>query len=172
MLLWSYTSQLWQHPKEFSAGSPEKLAQLALFFLFWSKNNVFLGWLFGTRSDDLLDFAPNLEISHLKPEKNIETKLIKKSFSPKCSSGSVDCWFGNPDKLSGREFRIFYPVFLFCISSELKASSDCFSGQVDCSLEHFFWILDKKMISINSHVSKICTISKKTNSPQNVHWTT
>ena len=146
MLLWSHTSQLWQHPKKLSAGSPEKSRSIGTFFSFLVQKQRFSRMVIRHTLGRPVRLCPkNSKFHTSSPKKHIEKKLIKNYFSPKCSSGSVDCWFGNPDKLSGREFRFFYPVFLFCISSELKASSDCFSGQVYCSLDHFFWILEKKV---------------------------
>ena len=107
--------------------SGKKSLNCNFFSLFLSKKNAFLGWFFGTRLDELLDFARKTRKFILQVQKNIENKKIQEKFrSPKCSSGSVDCWSENPDELSGRDFRFFYPAFLFCIFSGVKASSGCF----------------------------------------------
>ena len=90
--------------------------------------------------------AKNTKFYTSSPKKIIQACKVqeKDHLSLKCSSDNADFWFENPDELSGREFRFIYPAFLFCISSENNAPSDCFSGQVDCSLDYFLWILEKK----------------------------
>ena len=107
--------------------------------------------------------AKNTKFHTSNPKKNMQNKKLQERnlFSPKCSSGSVDFWFAKPDELLGREFRFFYPTFLFCISSEIKASLDSFSWELFCSWDHFFWILDSKRISIISHLFRKVQIFQK-----------
>ena len=97
--------------------SGKKSLNCNFFSLFLSKKNAFLGWFFGTRLDELLDFARKTRKFILQVQKNIENKKLQEKFcSPKCCSGSVDCWFENPDELSGRALRFFlhrFPILHF-----------------------------------------------------------
>ena len=163
-------------PEETSGWKSGKSRSSGTFFSFLVQKKRFSRMVLRDTLGRPVRFYPKntKEVSHFKPEKKCRKwKKVQEKFlfSPKCSSGSFDCWFQNPDEILGRDSRIFYADFLFCISCENKAPSDCFSGQVDCSLGHFFWILDKKRSSINSHVfKKLQNFQKKTTHHKPYLW--
>ena len=147
MLLWSFTSQLWQPSTKHMAEVRKKNAQLPCCLFSCPKTRISRMVPGDTLGGLVRICAKNTKFHTSSPKKSKQTCKVQEKdlLSPKCSSGNVDFWFENPDELLGREFRFIYPAFLFWISSENNAPSDCFSGQVDCSLDYFLWILEKKV---------------------------
>ena len=173
MLFWSFTSQLWQPSTKHMAEVRKKVAQLPCCLFSRPKKRISRMVLGDTPGGPVRFCSKNTKFHTSSPKKNVQTCKVQEEdlLSPKCSSGNFDFWFENPDDLLGREFKFIYPAFLFCISSENIAPSDCFSGQVDCSLDYFLWILEKKYFDKIPCIQKNTKFPKIINSPQNLPLT-
>ena len=138
--------QLLQPPMRLPAESPGTRRSVASFGLF-----------FRIRFDNLFRFcSKNIRNSTLQArEKTIQRRrFLKKNFPAKPSWCAIEGCFENPDKNFGRNFEIYKPIAFFSLIFSRKASSDCFSRHVDSSLDHVFWIFDRKRLSISSQIFK------------------
>ena len=156
MLLWLSRLQFRKPLTKLSAESTGTLRSVANIFSFSVKKMLLSDCFSGYALTNCFDFVLKLfGLLNLKrEEKYTKKKISQKKFPAKLFWGTVEGWFENSDETFGRNFKNFIPIAFFELIFSKKVSSYCPSRHVDCSLDHVFWIFDRKRLSISSQIFK------------------
>ena len=175
MLLWLSRLQFRKPLTKLSAESTGTLRSVANFFSFPVEKNASFGFFFRIRFDKLFRFRSKIIRTSKLParrklykEEDLSKKISRENFSGVLLKAGLKIL----TKLSAETSKILSQLPFSHLIFSRKASSDCFSRHVDSSLDHVFWIFDRKRLLIISQIFKHSRfLQKKTSNLKMFHLT-